>query len=164
MDRRREIDIVRTITYRAPLIVPAIFLVAMLAFAPFQAALAEGGGRIDAVEAAGRVQAGKLVLVDIRTPQEWRATGIPAGARRSDWWQDGGRRQFLADITAFTAGDRARPVALICARGGRSSQALRFLRAQGFTAVYDVGEGMLGSRAGVGWLARKLPMTPCPAC
>ncbi len=164
MDCWREIDIVRAKAHRIPLIVPAVFLVAMLAVASIQAALGEGGGRIGAAEAADRLQAGKLVLVDIRTPQEWRATGIPAGARRSDWWQDGGRRQFLRDIMAFTDGDRARPIAVICARGGRSSQAFRLLREQGFREVYDIGEGMLGSRAGPGWLARKLAVTPCPAC
>ena len=154
----------RAIAHRISLIVPAVFLVAMLAVASIQAALGEGDGRIGAVEAADRQQAGTLVLVDIRTPQEWRATGIPAGARRSDWWQDGGRRRFLRDIMAFTDGDRARPIAVICARGGRSSQAFRLLREQGFTEVYDVDEGMLGSRAGPGWLARKLAVTPCPAC
>ena len=160
----REITIVQAIVHRIRLIVPAVFLVAMVAVAPMQAAFAEGGGRIGPVEAANLVRTGNLVLVDIRTPQEWRATGIPAGARRTDWWQDGGPRQFLRDIMAFTDGDRARPIAVICARGGRSSQAFRLLREQGFTEVYDVGEGMLGSRAGPGWLARKLAVTPCPAC
>ena len=91
----------QAIAYRIPLIVPAVFLVATLAFASIQAALAETAGRIGAVEAADRVKAGELVLVDIRTPQEWRATGIPAGAKRSDWWQDGGRRRFLRDIMQY---------------------------------------------------------------
>lgn len=149
---------------RIPRIASAVVLAAMLGFAPLHVLLAAGGGPIDAAVAAGRVQAGQLMLIDIRTPPEWRATGIPTGARRSDWWQDGGRQQFLRDIVAFADGDRARPIALICARGGRSSRASRYLREQGFTEVYDVSEGMLGNRVGPGWLAQDLAVTPCTEC
>lgn len=115
----------------------------------------------DALEAA---RSGRILLIDIRTPSEWRATGLPEGAVRSDWWQSGGREKFLLDILALTGSDKNRPIALICARGGRSSNALRYLSDQGFTAVHDVSEGMLGSRSGPGWLARKLPTTPCASC
>lgn len=152
------------ITRRTHLLGLAIGLVALLAIVSFRPALASGDDRIGAAEAAERVTSGDLLLVDIRTPKEWRATGIPAGAQRSDWWQAGGRQRFLRDIMTITGGERDRPIALICARGGRSSQALRFLRAKGFSQVYDVNEGMLGSRSGPGWLAQKLAVTPCPDC
>ncbi|RME66926.1 MAG: hypothetical protein D6782_03490, partial [Alphaproteobacteria bacterium] len=36
-------------------------------------------------------------------------------------------------------------------------QAARRLRTAGFTAVWDIREGMLGNRLGAGWLARGLP-------
>ena len=152
------------ITRRAQMLGLAIGLVALLAIVWFRPAVAGDDGQIDAVETAERVTSGELLLVDIRTPNEWRATGIPAGAERSDWWQTGGRQRFLRDIMTFTGGARDRPIAVICARGGRSSQALRFLRSKGFSQVYDVNEGMLGSRSGPGWLARNLAVTPCPDC
>jgi len=44
--------------------------------------------------------------------------------------------------------------------------ALKFLsfKAQGFTQVYNVKEGMVGSTAGPGWLKRGLPVERCAQC
>ncbi len=41
--------------------------------------------------------------------------------------------------------DRSRPIALICARGNRSSLASSALAEAGYTQVYTIREGMLGS-------------------
>ena len=61
----------------------------------------------------------------------------------------------------FAARDLAagRPVALICATGGRSAQLLAALKRAGYSGFIDVSEGMLGSRRGPGWIARGLPIT-----
>ena len=67
-------------------------------------------------------------------------------------------RTFLQKLDAAVAGDKTRPVALICAGGVRSALVARALANYGFSRVYDVSEGMEGSRAGPGWLARKLPL------
>ena len=125
---------------------------------------AAAAGLMAPEQAYQAAKTGQVLLIDIRTPGEWRATGVPEGAARTDWWQSGGPEKFLRDILALTDGDRDRPIALICARGGRSSSALRYLSENGFTAVRDVGEGMLGSRSGPGWLARNLPTEPCASC
>lgn len=109
-------------------------------------------------EAWAQAEADKLIIVDVRTPPEWAWTGSPKTSSQANWWQLGGREGFLEDILEITDGDRSRPIALICARGVRSSEATAFLRSQGFTNVSDIGEGMLGSRAGPGWLDRKLPL------
>jgi rhodanese-related sulfurtransferase len=97
---------------------------------------------------------GRILLVDIRSPQEWRKTGIPAGAlaitvHRSD---------FAAALLAAAGGDHARPIAIICATGGRTALARRYLGGMGFSAIVDVSEGMLGSARGPGWLRRGLPV------
>jgi len=55
-------------------------------------------------------------------------------------------------------------VALICAAGVRSSVARVLLEAEGFEHVLDIGEGMLGSGNGPGWLARGLPVEDCGDC
>ena len=49
-----------------------------------------------------------------------------------------------------------KPIALICATGGRSGQLLRALKRAGYTGYIDVSEGMLGSPLGAGWIARGL--------
>lgn len=103
-------------------------------------------------------EAGGLQIIDVRTPPEWAWTGVARTAGRANWWQVSGKGGFLEDVLEITGGDRSKPVALICARGVRSSEATRFLIAQGFTSVVDIGEGMLGSRVGPGWLDRRLPL------
>lgn len=106
----------------------------------------------DAALAASR--AGRILLVDIRRPDEWDATGIPEGAVALDLRRD----DFAAAVLALAGGDPGRPVALICARGVRSDRAGAQLADAGLTRVVDVPEGMLGSSAGPGWLARGLPV------
>jgi len=108
-------------------------------------------------EAHEIVQSGALTLVDIRTPREWAETGIPKGAETADF-NALSDAAFIARIDRILEGERERPVALICARGGRSSRAWALLREAGFTRVQDVHEGMLGNGSGPGWLARGLPV------
>ena len=125
---------------------------------------AEAVDALSAPEALAQARAGTIVLIDVRSPREWRQTGIPAGAKTVTIHHPRGARGFLRDILEAAGGDRSRPIALICARGVRSSRAKRFLEANGFTNVRDVPEGMMGRGNRPGWLARKLPTTPCPTC
>jgi rhodanese-related sulfurtransferase len=102
---------------------------------------------------------GRVLVIDIRTPEEWRQTGVVPGARRVDFYR--GPEVMLTSVLEMAGGDRNRPIALICRTGNRTTQAQRFLQAQGFTQVYNVTEGMVGSKAGPGWLKRRLPVEPC---
>lgn len=102
--------------------------------------------------------AGQVLIIDVRNAAEWAWTGVPRGAARASWWQIGGESGFLEDVLAIVGHERDRAIALICARGVRSSDAAAFLRANGFSNVRDIGEGMLGSAAGPGWLKRQLPL------
>ena len=105
--------------------------------------------------ALARILDKSLILLDIRRPDEWALTGVAVGAVPLDMRDDG----FLADLDRLTGGNRAAPIALICARGVRSRRLAAKLTAAGFTAVLDVSEGMLGSPAGPGWIARGLPVS-----
>ncbi|MCU0834183.1 MAG: rhodanese-like domain-containing protein [Chromatiaceae bacterium] len=78
--------------------------------------------------------------------------------------QPGGSKALVAEVLSLSGGDRSAPVALIGATGTRGARMQRLLAAEGFTAVYNVREGMLGSGAGPGWLRRGLPIVPCPTC
>jgi len=97
---------------------------------------------------------GDITLVDIRRSDEWRRTGVPQGAVALDLR----RPDFVEALLAQTAGQKDTPVALICARGVRSGRLAARLREAGFSRIIDVPEGMLGSGAGPGWIARGLPV------
>jgi len=142
---------------------PAFFilLVAMLATLVSPPAIA---GTLSAPDAHAAVQAGKLTLIDIRTAREWRQTRVAKDAVLIGMLHPGGPTGFVKEVLEKVGGDRTAPIALICRTGNRTSQVLSFLRQQGFTNVTHVAEGMAGSSAGPGWLARGLPTQSCGNC
>lgn len=119
---------------------------------------------LTAPDAHQQAQQGAITLIDIRTPQEWRQTGVAVGARRIDMRQPGGTEAFAAAVLTAVAGNKDAPIALICRTGNRTGYMRRELEARGFTQVYDVKEGMAGSVAGPGWIKRGLPLEACSQC
>lgn len=109
---------------------------------------------MDAGEAYELAKAGEITLIDIRRPDEWAATGIPEGAAPLDMR----REDFIAELSKITAGASDKPVVLICAGGVRSGRMRAALTDAGLTNIQDIPEGMGGSNAGPGWLARGLPV------
>ena len=118
---------------------------------------------LSAPEAAVQAQSGKLVLIDIRTPPEWKETGVAKGARLINMLHPQGAPGFTNALLEQVKGDRSAPIALICRTGNRTTQVQRYLQSVGFTQVYNVKEGMAGSAAGPGWLKRGLPVESCTA-
>lgn len=121
-------------------------------------------GEISAPEAWRRAQQGEMTIVDVRTRREWRQTGVAAGAREISMQHPQGVEGFVGEVLAAVDGDRSAPLGLICRTGNRSGQVQRVLRNQGFAQVYNISEGMAGSRAGPGWLRRDLPVEACERC
>ena len=119
---------------------------------------------ISARVALAAAQAGDIIIVDVRSPLEWRMTGIPDGSVPITLHHAGGAAGFVAEILDTVDGDLSRPIALICASGVRSGAAQALLQGQGFTDVHNLAEGMHGSREGHGWLAEDLPVQPCSVC
>ena len=119
---------------------------------------------MNAQQAYDEARNGKVTLIDIRTPPEWKETGVAPGAALINMLHPQGTPGFLDAVLQKVGGNRTAPIALICRTGNRTTQVQRFLQAQGFTQVYNVTEGMSGSRAGPGWLARKLPVESCNVC
>lgn len=158
-DRRRD---------RGALRVPVAVVLLLLGALVGPPALAQDGqtGVLSAQRAWELSQRGDLVIVDVRTPVEWRQTGVVPGTVRISLYSNWGvpNFDFAEDVLAALGGDAARPVALICATGGRSSFAAGLLRDAGFTDVADIAEGMLGSEDGLGWLSRALPVAYCGDC
>ena len=115
---------------------------------------------VTATAAVKSAAQGKTTIVDVRSPGEWRQTGIAKGAATVTIHNPNGVKAFVREMTKAVGGDKSKPIALICAAGVRSARALRILAANGFTNLRDISEGMLGSpEAGPGWLKRGLPVT-----
>lgn len=123
----------------------------------------DSGPTLSAPAAHARAQAGTLTLIDIRRPDEWRQTGVAEDALRVNMEHPKGIAGFVGQVAAEVEGDTGAPIGLICRTGNRSRQMQRALREAGFTEVYNVEEGMAGSRAGPGWAARGLPVEPVGA-
>ena len=128
------------------------------------ACLAEAGSTLDAPEAYKQVKAGTITLIDIRTPREWRQTRVAAGAVPIEMGNPKAPQPFIDAVLAQVQGDRNAPIALICRTGNRTTYMQKVLEEQGFTRVYNVKEGMVGSSAGPGWIKRGLPIEPCKQC
>ena len=107
-----------------------------------------------AKEAARAVSKGEIVLIDIRTPDEWAESGVAKGA----WPIDMVSKDFGTRIQAVLKAETDKPIAIICATGGRTLFLQNIITQNGLGEVWDVGEGMYGSRHGQGYLKAKLPL------
>ena len=128
--------------------------------------LSAAADELDAGEAHSLSLNHDLIIVDIRRASEWRKTGMPEtshGISLQNFLKKV-RKDFTKDIMNLVGGDLQRPIALICATGGRSAYASEMLREAGFSEVYNIGEGMLGNGALPGWVARNLPIRDCENC
>ncbi|WP_424970855.1 rhodanese-like domain-containing protein [Dinoroseobacter sp. S76] len=142
------------VSRRSCLILGGLTLVSgAAAFGTVYLARADTARVLSPPEALEAALSGEILLVDIRRPDEWDATGMPQGSIGIDMRRD----DFLEAVLAARA-TPAQPVAVICMRGVRSARVTRMFEAAGITSIIDVPEGMLGSLAGPGWLKRGLPV------
>ncbi|MGE5154612.1 MAG: rhodanese-like domain-containing protein, partial [Bdellovibrio bacteriovorus] len=107
------------------------------------ACLSEAGPTLSAPEAFEQTKSGQVTLIDIRTPPEWRRTGVAEGAHRIDMRHPKGPEGFFGEVLKEVDGDKSAPIALICRTGNRTTQVQKELLARGFTNVYNVKEGMV---------------------
>ena len=107
-----------------------------------------------APKAFGAVQRGELVLLDIRTPEEWSKSGVPEGAWPVNLYDP----EFGRALQAVIKRNPAARVGMICAVGGRTGYVEQVLKKNGFPEIVNVGEGLFGSAHGKGWLKQGLPV------
>ncbi len=94
--------------------------------------------------------AAEPVVVDIRTPAEWRATGVIEDALLSTFFAEDG----AYDAARFVDGlaeqvDRNAPILLVCRTGNRTRVVMQLLEQAGFRRVEHVEGGI------VRWLAQE---------
>ncbi len=125
---------------------------------PVQAA----GKKISVTQAYEDASAGRSILIDIRRPSEWIATGIGLHAVPMSIEQHPhGPQGFLADLVKITKENKGTRIDLICARGGRSKWLQSRLTQLGYTHVNDVTAGMVGGWLKKGWIKTGLPIEKC---
>lgn len=107
--------------------------------------------------AYSEIGAGRMILVDVRTPAEWKATGIAPRAIALSM----GERDFVTKLKAVVEANPGKRVALICASGGRSGSVQRQMAKLGIADdAVDIVEGMKGNWSSPGWIKRGLPVVP----
>ena len=85
---------------------------------------------------AEAIQGKEVILVDVRTPEEY-AEGFIQGAINIDYFD---QQSFIKQISEL---DKKEPVYLYCRSGNRSMKAARQLVTLGFEKVYDLAGGYM---------------------
>jgi len=115
-------------------------------------------------QAWSKLERGSAILVDVRTPGEWRQTGVPRGAYLVTLSDPRGSAGFVQGVRKAVRGNLRTPVMVICRTGNRSAKAANLLVAAGFRSVINVTEGVIGNGSSTGWAWRGLPMVACGSC
>lgn len=99
---------------------------------------------IDDAELA-RLAANGVPVIDIRTPAEWKETGMLPGSHPLTYFDERGRADPQAWIAKASAiAKPGEPVILFCRSGNRSRQAADYLvQKAGFAQVYNAKGGIL---------------------
>ncbi len=132
----------------------AIFILSVVRLMGPGAAVA--GEVMGAAEAHAKALKGEITLVDVRTPEEWKQTGVPASAYTITMHQQG--PELLKQLDQVLGGDRSKSLAIICRTGNRTTTLAGPLEQAGYKNVINVAEGMAGGRNGTGWVKSGLPV------
>ena len=114
-----------------------LFIFLLLAAAVFSLARMAGSrgiGRVDALAAKDMVEKDGAVVIDVRTPREFREGHIQ-GAVLMPLARFG---EGIGGLAPF----KERPVLVYCVSGSRSMAACRMLRRNGFTRVFNLRGGI----------------------
>jgi rhodanese-related sulfurtransferase len=112
----------------------------------------------------------RALFIDCRSEMEYLFVGHPVGALHVAW-NDGPdwavNPAFVEQVDRL-AGDRQRPVVLICRSGNRSREAAEALERAGFARVFNVEHGFEGDldeshhrNTRAGWRFEGLPWEQC---
>ncbi|MEM8648948.1 MAG: rhodanese-like domain-containing protein [Pseudomonadota bacterium] len=103
---------------------------------------------ITVTDALERTKTGDVLLIDVREPDEWRATGSPRGSLRVALQSP----DFVNQIRKHSNHRKELPIALCCRSGLRGKKAAELLVQDGFDNVSNVEGGMMK------WVSEDLPV------
>ena len=100
-----------------------------------------------------------LTIIDVRTINEWKMTGIiPTSIlinMHDDKYQE--RNGFVTEITKILLEYQDKNVAFICASGARSKIITDYLINKGYKNIYHIPDGIMGKQND-GWLFNGYPL------
>ena len=111
---------------------------------------------LSSIEAHNLAKRGRLLLIDVRSPVEWRRTGVPAGAVTVD--KDLPLDQMIVTIDRLTRNNKNRRLGIICSVGVKSAEVRANLEVAGYRRVIDISDGVDGNAKGHGWISSGLPV------
>lgn len=124
-------------------------IIATAALAVILASQAFAVDKLTPAEVNAAVEAGEMVLIDIRTPEEWVATGVAANAHPIDMTS----QNFADQVNRLLKANRGKKIAFICQTGVRSKNLANELEGAGLNGIVDV---VGGTKA---WIADGLPVS-----
>lgn len=130
------------------------YLLAAALFCTVLSAYAE----VTEIDNAGlqKLIAAGVPVVDVRTPPEWKMTGVIENSHLLMFFDEKGAfdaRAWLEKLAGIAGPDD--PVVLICATGGRTRAITHFMDTQaGYNKVYNVTQGIRS------WIDARQPVVP----
>ncbi len=128
----------------------------VLLFLLFSLSLVAGVKDID-IDKLEKMKREGVPLIDIRTPSEWRETGIIEGSHTIMFFDRSGRydlKSFLQSLSSLGI-DKNRPFVLICRSANRTKIVGNFLSDKmGYKYVYELEGGILN------WKRHDKPLVP----
>ena len=112
-----------------------------------------------------KLNANEMIIIDVRTVNEWKETGVIPGSllvnKHDSNFSE--KKNFLKEIENTISNNSDKKIAIICASGGRSSITMKALISKGYENIYNVSGGIAGkpSENYPGWLNLKLPLEEC---
>ncbi len=106
-----------------------------------------------------------VVIIDIRTPSEWKETGVIPGSKKIMFFSENGKydpKAWLAKFSKYVK-DKNQPFVLVCRTGSRTNTVGNFLDKQiGFKNVYDLKGGITYGYLMQGFKTTKKDLKPNP--
>jgi rhodanese-related sulfurtransferase len=129
-------------------------LVSIITFASAQTTTPTYPVNMSPPEIATLAKDKKILLIDIRRPDEWQETGVAENAHKLDMTDE----MFLAKLSKITEGNRTKPIALICRTASRTRVVQSALSQMGYSSIINVEGGMEGNENDKGWIKHGLPI------
>ena len=130
----------------------SIIVVLSLLLSP--ALLANSLGQLNPEQLQSLQQSQNALIVDVRTPAEWQASGVIANSHKLQGFDNNGKfdaDKWSSDLQKLKS-SAEQPVILVCRSGNRSSKIGEILAQRGENNIYHLSNGIQG------WIQSGLPV------